>query len=172
MCLHFGFFEVGSLFSPGWSGTHYFIYVRLVSNVCAFQVLELQMCVLLCLSGFLFLSQEPVCVSPYRPNGPQSTWDCRCGPQGPAGDCLSRSLLISLTDNLLLTDGLLTNGFHSCESDDDDRTSHASSSDWTPRPRIGMLQACASLKQLQTSFIPSVLLSVLPFWDKIFYSPS
>ncbi|GAB1295191.1 NAD-dependent protein deacetylase sirtuin-1 [Apodemus speciosus] len=40
-------------------------------------------------------------------------------------------------DNLLLTDELITNGFHSCESDDDDRTSHASSSDWTPRPRIG-----------------------------------
>uniref|UniRef100_A0A8C2W1H2 protein acetyllysine N-acetyltransferase n=2 Tax=Chinchilla lanigera TaxID=34839 RepID=A0A8C2W1H2_CHILA len=39
--------------------------------------------------------------------------------------------------NLLLSDELVTNGFHSCESDEDDRASHASSSDWTPRPRIG-----------------------------------
>ncbi|XP_005360187.2 NAD-dependent protein deacetylase sirtuin-1 [Microtus ochrogaster] len=39
--------------------------------------------------------------------------------------------------NLLFTDEIITNGFHSCESDEDDRTSHASSSDWTPRPRIG-----------------------------------
>ncbi|KAH0517030.1 NAD-dependent protein deacetylase sirtuin-1 [Microtus ochrogaster] len=45
-------------------------------------------------------------------------------------------------DNLLFTDEIITNGFHSCESDEDDRTSHASSSDWTPRPRIGMLRTC------------------------------
>ncbi|XP_071985748.1 NAD-dependent protein deacetylase sirtuin-1 [Engystomops pustulosus] len=31
----------------------------------------------------------------------------------------------------------LVGGFHSCDSDDDDRTSHASSSDWTPKPCIG-----------------------------------
>lgn len=29
------------------------------------------------------------------------------------------------------------NGFPTCDSDEDDRISHASSSDWTPRPRIG-----------------------------------
>ncbi|KAJ1143175.1 hypothetical protein NDU88_009486 [Pleurodeles waltl] len=29
------------------------------------------------------------------------------------------------------------NGFPPCDSDEDDRISHASSSDWTPRPRIG-----------------------------------
>ncbi|XP_048194835.1 NAD-dependent protein deacetylase sirtuin-1 isoform X2 [Perognathus longimembris pacificus] len=40
-------------------------------------------------------------------------------------------------DNLLFSDEIITNGFHSCESDEDDRASHASSSDWTPRPRIG-----------------------------------
>ncbi|KAM4852629.1 LOW QUALITY PROTEIN: NAD-dependent protein deacetylase sirtuin-1 [Thomomys bottae] len=40
-------------------------------------------------------------------------------------------------DNLLFSDEMITNGFHSCESDEDDRASHASSSDWTPRPRIG-----------------------------------
>ncbi|KAM5236139.1 NAD-dependent protein deacetylase sirtuin-1 isoform 2-T2 [Ctenodactylus gundi] len=39
--------------------------------------------------------------------------------------------------NLLFSDEIITNGFHSCESDEDDRASHASSSDWTPRPRIG-----------------------------------
>ncbi|XP_041512438.1 NAD-dependent protein deacetylase sirtuin-1 isoform X2 [Microtus oregoni] len=43
---------------------------------------------------------------------------------------------IGYRDNLLFTDEIITNGFHSCESDEDDRTSHASSSDWTPRPRI------------------------------------
>ncbi|XP_073935093.1 NAD-dependent protein deacetylase sirtuin-1 isoform X3 [Castor canadensis] len=40
-------------------------------------------------------------------------------------------------DNLLFSNEIITNGFHSCESDEDDRASHASSSDWTPRPRIG-----------------------------------
>lgn len=44
---------------------------------------------------------------------------------------------IGYRDNLLFSDEIITNGFHSCESDDDDRASHASSSDWTPRPRIG-----------------------------------
>uniref|UniRef100_A0A8C8R4U9 protein acetyllysine N-acetyltransferase n=1 Tax=Pelusios castaneus TaxID=367368 RepID=A0A8C8R4U9_9SAUR len=37
----------------------------------------------------------------------------------------------------LLSDEIVANGFHSCDSDEDDRASHASSSDWTPRPRIG-----------------------------------
>ncbi|KYO42490.1 NAD-dependent protein deacetylase sirtuin-1 [Alligator mississippiensis] len=40
-------------------------------------------------------------------------------------------------DNLLFSDEVIANGFHSCDSDEDDRASHASSSDWTPRPRIG-----------------------------------
>ncbi|KAM6185701.1 NAD-dependent protein deacetylase sirtuin-1 [Rhynchocyon petersi] len=44
---------------------------------------------------------------------------------------------IGYRDNLLFDDEIITNGFHSCESDEDDRASHASSSDWTPRPRIG-----------------------------------
>ncbi|XP_036024212.1 NAD-dependent protein deacetylase sirtuin-1 [Onychomys torridus] len=44
---------------------------------------------------------------------------------------------IGYRDNLLFPDEIITNGFHSCESDEEDRTSHASSSDWTPRPRIG-----------------------------------
>ncbi|XP_029465565.1 NAD-dependent protein deacetylase sirtuin-1 isoform X2 [Rhinatrema bivittatum] len=44
---------------------------------------------------------------------------------------------IGYRDNILLSDDILANGFHSCDSDEDDRTSHASSSDWTPRPRIG-----------------------------------
>nr|KAF6425718.1 sirtuin 1 [Molossus molossus] len=44
---------------------------------------------------------------------------------------------IGYRDNLLFGDEIITNGFHSCESDEDDRASHASSSDWTPRPRIG-----------------------------------
>ncbi|XP_007938891.1 NAD-dependent protein deacetylase sirtuin-1 [Orycteropus afer afer] len=44
---------------------------------------------------------------------------------------------IGYRDNLLFSDEIITNGFHSCESDEDDRASHASSSDWTPRPRIG-----------------------------------
>ncbi|KAF6111419.1 sirtuin 1 [Phyllostomus discolor] len=43
---------------------------------------------------------------------------------------------IEYRDNLF-HDEIITNGFHSCESDEDDRASHASSSDWTPRPRIG-----------------------------------
>ncbi|XP_057590426.1 NAD-dependent protein deacetylase sirtuin-1 isoform X2 [Hippopotamus amphibius kiboko] len=43
---------------------------------------------------------------------------------------------IGYRDNLLFGDEIITNGFHSCESDEDDRASHASSSDWTPRPRI------------------------------------
>lgn len=112
----------------------------------------------MCLYAFLdfCFCLKKLRVSHHRGQTGLSTWDCRCGQQGPAGDCLCSSLLISLTDNLLLTDELITNGFHSCESDDDDRTSHASSSDWTPRPRIGMLQACASLKQ------SSSLLSSLP----------
>ncbi|XP_068111442.1 NAD-dependent protein deacetylase sirtuin-1 isoform X2 [Hyperolius riggenbachi] len=37
--------------------------------------------------------------------------------------------------DLHLDDDLV--GFHSCDSDDEDRTSHASSSDWTPKPCIG-----------------------------------
>ncbi|XP_028585225.2 NAD-dependent protein deacetylase sirtuin-1 [Podarcis muralis] len=40
-------------------------------------------------------------------------------------------------DNMFFNDEIIANGFHSCESDEDDRASHASSSDWTPRPRIG-----------------------------------
>ncbi|XP_032168479.1 NAD-dependent protein deacetylase sirtuin-1 isoform X2 [Mustela erminea] len=44
---------------------------------------------------------------------------------------------IGYRDDLLFDDEIITNGFHSCESDEDDRASHASSSDWTPRPRIG-----------------------------------
>ncbi|XP_067408707.1 NAD-dependent protein deacetylase sirtuin-1 [Emydura macquarii macquarii] len=40
-------------------------------------------------------------------------------------------------DNILFSDEIIANGFHSCDSDEDDRASHASSSDWTPRPRIG-----------------------------------
>ncbi|XP_038677745.1 NAD-dependent protein deacetylase sirtuin-1 isoform X1 [Scyliorhinus canicula] len=32
---------------------------------------------------------------------------------------------------------IVPNGIRSCESDEDDKTSHASSSDWTPRTRIG-----------------------------------
>ncbi|XP_051474513.1 NAD-dependent protein deacetylase sirtuin-1 isoform X2 [Apus apus] len=43
----------------------------------------------------------------------------------------------SSLDNFLLSDEIIANGFHSCDSDEDDRASHASSSDWTPRPRIG-----------------------------------
>ncbi|XP_038197147.1 NAD-dependent protein deacetylase sirtuin-1 isoform X1 [Arvicola amphibius] len=50
---------------------------------------------------------------------------------------LAVALLFSFSDDLLFTDEIITNGFHSCESDEDDRTSRASSSDWTPRPRIG-----------------------------------
>ncbi|KAJ7419153.1 NAD-dependent protein deacetylase sirtuin-1 [Pitangus sulphuratus] len=42
-----------------------------------------------------------------------------------------------LQDNFLLSNEIIANGFHSCDSDEDDRASHASSSDWTPRPRIG-----------------------------------
>ncbi|KAK9400574.1 NAD-dependent protein deacetylase sirtuin-1 [Crotalus adamanteus] len=41
------------------------------------------------------------------------------------------------TDNIYFSDEVIANGFHSCDSDEDDRASHASSSDWTPRPRIG-----------------------------------
>uniref|UniRef100_K7FFK1 protein acetyllysine N-acetyltransferase n=2 Tax=Pelodiscus sinensis TaxID=13735 RepID=K7FFK1_PELSI len=40
-------------------------------------------------------------------------------------------------DNILFSDEIVANGFHSCDSDEDDRASRASSSDWTPRPRIG-----------------------------------
>nr|XP_003223739.1 PREDICTED: NAD-dependent protein deacetylase sirtuin-1 [Anolis carolinensis] len=40
-------------------------------------------------------------------------------------------------DNIFFSDEIIANGFHSCDSDEDDRASHASSSDWTPRPRIG-----------------------------------
>ncbi|XP_004701181.2 NAD-dependent protein deacetylase sirtuin-1 [Echinops telfairi] len=50
---------------------------------------------------------------------------------------LGRAAGAKLKDNLLFSDEIITNGFHSCESDEDDRASHASSSDWTPRPRIG-----------------------------------
>ncbi|XP_044155608.1 NAD-dependent protein deacetylase sirtuin-1 [Bufo gargarizans] len=39
-------------------------------------------------------------------------------------------------ENLHLDDEL-AGGFHSCDSDEDDRASHASSSDWTPKPCIG-----------------------------------
>lgn len=46
-------------------------------------------------------------------------------------------ILVPFAENLLFSDEIITNGFHSCESDEDDRASHASSSDWTPRPRIG-----------------------------------
>ncbi|XP_065409540.1 NAD-dependent protein deacetylase sirtuin-1 isoform X2 [Chrysemys picta bellii] len=40
-------------------------------------------------------------------------------------------------DDILFSDEIIANGFHSCDSDEDDRASRASSSDWTPRPRIG-----------------------------------
>ncbi|XP_035397450.1 NAD-dependent protein deacetylase sirtuin-1 isoform X4 [Cygnus atratus] len=51
---------------------------------------------------------------------------------------LARSLLpFEESDNFLFSDEIIANGFHSCDSDEDDRASHASSSDWTPRPRIG-----------------------------------
>ncbi|XP_074986946.1 NAD-dependent protein deacetylase sirtuin-1 isoform X2 [Caretta caretta] len=40
-------------------------------------------------------------------------------------------------DDILFSDEIVANGFHSCDSDEDDGASHASSSDWTPRPRIG-----------------------------------
>uniref|UniRef100_A0A8C6VGB0 protein acetyllysine N-acetyltransferase n=1 Tax=Naja naja TaxID=35670 RepID=A0A8C6VGB0_NAJNA len=39
--------------------------------------------------------------------------------------------------DIFFSDEIIANGFHSCDSDEDDRASHASSSDWTPRPRIG-----------------------------------
>nr|XP_025962157.1 NAD-dependent protein deacetylase sirtuin-1 [Dromaius novaehollandiae] len=51
--------------------------------------------------------------------------------------CCNMSLLCCLADNFLFSDEIIANGFHSCDSDEDDRASHASSSDWTPRPRIG-----------------------------------
>lgn len=60
------------------------------------------------------------------------------------------SLLCCLADNFLFSDEIIANGFHSCDSDEDDRASHASSSDWTPRPRIGrslynILRCCLPL---------------------------
>lgn len=64
-------------------------------------------------------------------------------PQGPSrgghghGDQEAEAEAIGYRDDLLFGDEIVTNGFHSCESDEDDRASHASSSDWTPRPRIG-----------------------------------
>ncbi|NXC19219.1 SIR1 deacetylase, partial [Corythaeola cristata] len=55
-------------------------------------------------------------------------------------------------DNFLFSDEIIANGFHSCDSDEDDRASHASSSDWTPRPRIGrslynVLRCCLPLNK-------------------------
>ncbi|XP_054838842.1 NAD-dependent protein deacetylase sirtuin-1 [Eublepharis macularius] len=59
-----------------------------------------------------------------------------CGPaQCSNGD--AEAATAPQADNILLSDEIIANGFHSCESDEDDRASHASSSDWTPRPRIG-----------------------------------
>ncbi|KAM4032618.1 NAD-dependent protein deacetylase sirtuin-1 [Anomaloglossus baeobatrachus] len=49
---------------------------------------------------------------------------------GPAGQSAHCADIIQLDDELV-------GGFHSCDSDEDDRTSHASSSDWTPKPCIG-----------------------------------
>ncbi|XP_037759906.1 NAD-dependent protein deacetylase sirtuin-1 isoform X2 [Chelonia mydas] len=50
---------------------------------------------------------------------------------------LSSSVPVNAPDDILFSDEIVANGFHSCDSDEDDRASHASSSDWTPRPRIG-----------------------------------
>nr|XP_020665072.1 NAD-dependent protein deacetylase sirtuin-1 [Pogona vitticeps] len=65
-----------------------------------------------------------VSAAPGRQSGGEG-WDC--AESGMYVDC----------DNIFFSDEIIANGFHSCESDEDDRASHASSSDWTPRPRIG-----------------------------------
>lgn len=44
---------------------------------------------------------------------------------------------VTAQERVFLNSELFCNGFHSCESDEEDRASHASSSDWTPRPEIG-----------------------------------
>lgn len=67
------------------------------------------------------------------------------------------SLLCCLADNFLFSDEIIANGFHSCDSDEDDRASHASSSDWTPRPRIGR-----SLYNVLRSYLPLNSYLVLP----------
>lgn len=51
----------------------------------------------------------------------------------------------------------MANGFHSCDSDEEDRASHASSSDWTPRPRIGR-----SLERVLRCFLPLNSHLILP----------
>lgn len=50
---------------------------------------------------------------------------------------LSYNCFSSVFSDIFFSDEIIANGFHSCESDEDDGASHASSSDWTPRPRIG-----------------------------------
>ncbi|XP_060097107.1 NAD-dependent protein deacetylase sirtuin-1 [Heteronotia binoei] len=61
-----------------------------------------------------------------------------CGPaQCSNGAAAELAAAAPQVDNIFLSDEIIANGFHSCESDEDDRASHASSSDWTPRPRIG-----------------------------------
>ncbi|XP_062989130.1 NAD-dependent protein deacetylase sirtuin-1 [Elgaria multicarinata webbii] len=59
-----------------------------------------------------------------------------CGPAQCSNGALEAAVAPQ-PDNTFFSDEIIANGFHSCESDEDDRASHASSSDWTPRPRIG-----------------------------------
>ncbi|XP_058666146.1 NAD-dependent protein deacetylase sirtuin-1 isoform X3 [Ammospiza caudacuta] len=68
-----------------------------------------------------------------------------------------------LQDNFLLSDEIIANGFHSCDSDEEDRASHASSSDWTPRPRIGK-----SLEQVLGCSLPLSSHFILPSIPVIF----
>lgn len=68
-----------------------------------------------------------------------------------------------LADNFLLSDEIIANGFHSCDSDEEDRASHASSSDWTPRPRIGK-----SLEQVLGCSLPLSSHFILPSIPVIF----
>ncbi|XP_070608273.1 NAD-dependent protein deacetylase sirtuin-1 isoform X3 [Erythrolamprus reginae] len=70
------------------------------------------------------------------PAGEASETAIGCGPaQSSNGEAEAERA--PQTDNIFFSDEIIANGFHSCDSDEDDRTSHASSSDWTPRPRIG-----------------------------------
>lgn len=72
--------------------------------------------------------------------------------------------MVSFADNLLFGDEIITNGFHSCESDEDDRASHASSSDWTPRPRIGMVsQFKTCLFSVFSFYVDEKYISFFPY---------
>ncbi|XP_058399336.1 NAD-dependent protein deacetylase sirtuin-1 isoform X2 [Diceros bicornis minor] len=88
--------------------------------------------------GLQGLSREPPAADDFDDDDDDNEGDDEGDDEGEEEEeATAAAAAIGYRDDLLFGDEIITNGFHSCESDEDDRASHASSSDWTPRPRIG-----------------------------------